>query len=240
MSNITKTKLLNMTGSEFVMKIRSGERNFSNIRLQKGFSTDNNIDGKYIGSYPLARESYYPISIWPTGILLNNYLSRVSEESFRKNSYDFSGSDFSNTYLQHLELPYLIAKNAKFTNADLYWTNFKYADFSKSDMSNAYLRRVDASYANFAGANLFKADLTDITVDSSRMIGANLQQTILKNADFSFSQFVNADLRNARNLEECIGLGTSYFLDVKIDYKQHAIIKKILAKNTQSQFNIFE
>lgn len=118
------TKLTPMRGEEFVKRILDGEREFSNIELEKGF----NLSG-YEGFNEL-----------------QNYLKNYD---LRENPVIINNSDFSYVRADGLYLPYVQGIRAKFEKAYL-----READLLGASLMKAYLKGAYLLGANLKGAYL--------------------------------------------------------------------------------------
>ncbi len=203
------TELKYMSGNEFVRKILSGERDYSGIRLEAGFSLN-------------GHESFNT---------LQDYLKK---QDLRKSPIILSGSKLVDIGASEIHLPFTIAKETRFSdstfeNADFYGANFSGASFYdaslfSANLENAILRDAGIAGASFNEANLKRADLSSIfdecgdavtwflyadlsyaTFKDSYFLcamtdfsGANLEGANFENAElFKFLDFEGANLRNA-------------------------------------------
>jgi uncharacterized protein YjbI with pentapeptide repeats len=103
-----------------------------------------------------------------------------------------SGRDFSNAYLEGVDLSGAVLDNMKFVNADL----------GKANLNRASLQNVDFSFARLFGAQLNNANLTDATlynaylsnnVGGSISNAASLRHAHLKNVNLSSAQLSGVD-----------------------------------------------
>ena len=215
-----------MSGNEFVGKILNGERDFSNIRLEKRFNLN-----KHEGF-----------------ITLNDYLK--SQTNLSSNPIIIDNSDFKGISARELHLPYISGKSVNFRWAKLYKANFECsnfegaeirwaslidANFECANLYNTIFRSTNLRDANLRYANLEKANLSWVNLEGSNLERANLGWANLEGSNLGWANFrqaslIDANLKGAKiykaNFEDTILNGTKLEKKYSIN-KKKKILKQI-------------
>ncbi len=224
-----------MSGNEFINKILSGERDFSNIKLEKRFNLN-----KHEGF-----------------VTLNDYLK--SQTNLSDNPIIIDNSDLKGITARELHLPYISGKSANLRWAKLYKSNFECGNFEgveirfanfiavnfecanlynaifrstnlrDSNMRYANLEGADISWANLEGANLERVNLEGANLERANLGWANLEGANLRDSNLKLASLIDANLKWAKiyraNLEGANLNGTRLEKKYSLDK-----IKKILKK----------
>ncbi len=132
-------QLKNMKGTEFVKKILKGERDFSGIKLERGF----NLSG-YDGFAEM-----------------NDYLKN---QDLSQNPVQINDSDFSYVKANGIYLPLTQGVRANLNRANLNRANLNRANLNRANLYGANLYG-----ANLDGANLNRANLSRANLDGANL-----------------------------------------------------------------------
>lgn len=170
---------MEMNGDEFVRKVLSGERDFRQIQLEKGYELPVQELNAYLEKQDLMSNpldlSYSKIGYARARNLYMPYLQAPGAEIW---SCDFSGADFRESY---------------FEGSDLWNSDFSKANLRDSNLSNSNLR-----YARFAGSDLMDSRIISSTLWETNMRRAKLFMAVLRNSNLENSDFSEADLSYVR------------------------------------------
>jgi len=142
-----------MTGADFVGRLLTGERDFSNIELEEGFDL--------------------------SGHGLFERLRRYLEQQDLQNNPVV----ISHSKLRYLNAEGLHLAFVKAVNANLEGAHFAGANLDGADFENAVLTNVDLSQSNLRNANLMNSDLSVADLRLADLENANLDGTQLIAAD---------------------------------------------------------
>ena len=191
-------KLTFMKGEEFVQKILSGERDFSNIELKQDF----NLCG-----YEKFEE-------------MQNYLENTNLE---ENPVILENSSFRRLDADELYLPFLKANNASFKHAALMGANLKGSQFE-----NANFRYARLAKANMMDSNLKNADLKLADLNLTSLMNTTLTEADFSGADLQYTNMQKADLKGIKNLGLARFVETTNFQFADLSEREKSIIRKEL------------
>jgi len=191
-------KLINISGEEFVKKILSGEKDFSNIELEQDFD---------LSGY----EGYDELQTYLKGADLEAKPLIVENSKFRQ--LDADGIYF----------PFLKADNANFKHA-----TFMGADFENSQFKNADLRYAKLAQVNMRNSNLENADLRQADLYLSSLIGTALTGVDLSGASLQYTNMQAADVKGIKNLGLARFVETTNFQFADLTEKEKSIIRREL------------
>jgi uncharacterized protein YjbI with pentapeptide repeats len=137
--------LKQLTGNEFITKILSGERDFSGVKLEKGFDF-NAHDG------------------------FDEMQNHLSGQPLQDSPVIINGSDFSYVKARGLYLPFSMGGGANLYEADL-----RGANLYEADLRGANLLRANLLRANFWGADLRGADFEEADFEEADFEEADLR-----------------------------------------------------------------
>ncbi|HZX12752.1 MAG TPA: pentapeptide repeat-containing protein [Candidatus Nanoarchaeia archaeon] len=157
------TRLKDMGGREFISKILAGEKDFSGIRIEKGFD---------LHGYEIFEE-------------MKRYLCG---ERLHINPIIIRDSEFRYIKAAGLYLPYTQGVGANFEGANLGGADFKEANLGGADFWRADLWRADFWRADLKGTNLGRADLGRANLVNVR----NLEGSVNLGRAFFFKTRVRA------------------------------------------------
>lgn len=190
--------LISIEGEEFVKKILSGERDFSNIELEEGFDLSGN-------------EGFTE---------LQNYLKQADLE---KNPVRLEGAKLRHLDADGLYLPFLQAKGAILKHAALMGANLEDAQLEKSDLRYTKLARAKLTKTNLIDADLRLADLNLATLISADLTGADFEASGLE-----YTNMKGANLKGIKNLQWARFIKTANFQFAKISNIEKEIIRLAL------------
>jgi len=203
------TQLVFVKGKEFIKKILSGERNFSNIELEEGFDLcgDDSFDE------------------------LQEYLKKCE---LRENPINIEGSKLRHLDADGIYLPFVRAKGVNLKHAALMGANLENAQLEMSDLRYARLSRVKLTNANLRNADLRLADLNLTSLIKAILTGADFEAT-----DLEFTNMKSADLKGVKNLQWARFLKTVNFQFAEITDKEKEIIRQALWAEESKKRRLF-
>jgi len=130
-----------LKGEDFIKKLFEGERDFSGIELETGFSLSKNY-------------------------ITQQWYRFMFDQNFEESPLDLSNSRFSFVSFRYfgpigLNFSYSNCENTLFVESDLRHINFRNADLNGASFWNADLSYVDFRFANLSDANFWDARLCD-------------------------------------------------------------------------------
>ena len=187
-----------MKGEEFVRKILSGERDFSDINLEQDF----NLCG-----YEKFEE-------------MQKYLKNTNLE---ENPVIVENSVFRRLDADELYLPFLKANNASFKHAALMGADLKGSQFENTNFRYARLAKANMMDSNLKNADLQLADLNLTSLINTILTGADFS-----GADLQYTNMRKADMRGVKNLELARFVETVNFQFADLTEKEKSIIRNEL------------
>jgi len=191
-------KLMFMKGEEFVQKILSEERDFSNIELEQDFD---------LSGY----EGFDELQTYLKGADLEANPLIVKNSKFRR--LDADG----------IYLAFLKANNANFKHATFMGANFQNAQFKNADFRYAKLAQVNMKNSNLENADLRQADLY-----LSSLIGTTLTGVDLSGASLQYTNMEAADVKGIKNLGLARFVETTNFQFADLTEKEKSVIRREL------------
>jgi uncharacterized protein YjbI with pentapeptide repeats len=191
-------KLRFMKGEEFVQKILSGERDFSNIELENNFDLSSHDGFDDLQSYLKSAD-------------LEEKPIMVQNSKFRQ--LDADG----------IFMPYLKANNANFKHA-----TFMGANFENAQLKNADLRYAKLAQVNMKNSYLVNADLRQADLYLSSLIGTILTGVDLAGASLQYTNMQSAVLKGIKNLVLARFVETTNFQFADLTEKEKSIIRNEL------------
>ena len=191
--NLTK-----VLGEEFIIKLLSGERDFSKISLEEAF------DLRGHGAFQE----------------LKTYLET---QDLKKTPINISNSQVRYVKARGLYLPFTVGRNANLRGA-----NFENANFGNANFENANFGNANFKGANFKGACLVNADLWLANFRGANLESSNLENAYLKGTYLGNVNLESAKLKGVRNLTEASKLGKAHFLETRVTSKERKIIEDAL------------
>jgi len=191
-------KLIDMSGEEFVKKIMSGEKDFSNIELEQDFDLSGHEGFDELQTY-------------------------LKNSKLEENPLIVKNSKFRQLDADGLYLPFLKADNANFKHAA-----FMGADFENSQFKNADFRYVRLAQVKMKNSNLQDADLRQADLYLSSLIGTVLTGADFSGASLQFTNMQAADVKGIKNLELARFVQTANFQFADLTEKEKAVIRKEL------------
>ncbi|MBI4116200.1 pentapeptide repeat-containing protein [Candidatus Pacearchaeota archaeon] len=179
-------KKTRISGEEFVGKILNGERDFSNIYLEKNFDLNGNDAFTELQEY--LRSPGYNSDLELRGATL-------------------IGLKANGIYLPYLNAPFAKIYHSQFSGAHLPKTNlcgsvltgsnFNFAKLWNADLSKTRLERTQFKEAELNEANLAEAVCRGTNFRKAELVGVNLTKSRLISGDFSYADLRDADLSEA-------------------------------------------
>lgn len=201
--------LISIKGEEFVKKILSGERDFSNIELEEGFDLSGFTEFSELQSY-------------------------LKQADLKKNPVRLEGAKLRRLDADGLYLPFLQAKGVILKHATLMGANLESAQLEKSD-----LRYTKLSRAKLTKANLIDADLRLADLNLATLISTNLTGTDFEASDLEYTNMQNASLRGVKNLQWARFIKTVNFQFAKISDVEKEIIRLALWSEETKKRRLF-
>lgn len=201
--------LISIKGEEFIKKILSGERDFSNIELEEGFDLSGN-------------EGFTE---------LQNYLKQAD---LKENPVRIEGAKLRHLDADNLYLPFLQAKGAILKHAALMGANLENAQLEKSDLRYTKLARAKLTKANLIDADLRLADLNLAVLTYANLVGADFEAS-----DLEYTNMQNANLRGVKNLQWARFIKTVNFQFAKISDVEKEIIRLALWSEETKKRRLF-
>jgi len=191
-------KLTFMKGEEFVQKILSGERDFSNIELEHDFDLS-------------GHEGFDDLQSYLKNANLEEKPIMVQNSKFRQ--LDADG----------IHLPFLKANSANFKHATFMGANFENAQFKNADLRYAKLAQ-----ANMKNSYLVNADLRQADLYLSSLIGTALTGVDLSGASLQYTNMQSADVKGIKNMGLARFVETANFQFADLTEKEKTIIRNEL------------
>ena len=191
-------KLTFMKGEEFVQKILSGERDFSNIELEQDF----NLCG-----YEKFEEMQ----------------KHLKNTNLKENPVIIENSSFRRLDADKLYLPFLKANNASFKHAAFMEANLKGSQFENTNFRYARLAK-----ANMMDSNLKNADLQLADLNLASLINTVLSEADFSGADLQFANMQKADIKGIKNLGLARFVETANFQFADLTEKEKSVIRQEL------------
>jgi len=191
-------KLTFMKGEEFVQKILSGERDFSNIELEQDF----NLCG-YEGFDEL--QSY------------------LKDADLEEKPLIVENSKFRQLDADGIYLPFLKANNASFKHAAFMEANLKGSQFENTNFRYARLAK-----ANMMDSNLKNADLQLADLNLASLINTVLSEANFSGADLQYTNMQKADMKGIKNLGLARFVETANFQFADLTEKEKSVIRREL------------
>jgi len=191
-------KLIFMKGEEFVQKVISGERDFSNIELEQDFD---------LSGYEGFDE-------------LQTYLRHADLE---ERPLIVENSKFRQLDADGLYLPFLKANNANFKHGTFMGANFENSQFKDVDFRYAKLAQVNMRNSNLENSDLRQADLY-----LSSLIGTVLAGVDLSGASLQYTNMQASNVKGIKNLGLARFVGTTNFQFADLTEKEKSIIRREL------------
>jgi len=191
-------KQIFMKGEEFVQKILSGERDFSNIELEQDF----NLCG-----YEKFEEMQ----------------KHLKNTNLKENPVIIENSSFRRLDADKLYLPFLKANNASFKHAAFMEANLKGSQFENTNFRYARLAK-----ANMMDSNLKNADLQLADLNLASLINTVLSEADFSGADLQYTNMQKADMKGIKNLGLARFVETTNFQFADLGEKEKSIIRREL------------
>jgi uncharacterized protein YjbI with pentapeptide repeats len=202
-------KLTFMKGEEFVRKILSGERNFSDINLEQDFDLCG--DEKFEE--------------------MQKYLKNTDLE---ENPVIVENSVFRRLDADELYLPFLRADNASFKHAALMGADLKGSQFENTNFRYARLAKANMMDSNLKNADLQLADLNLASLINTILTGADFS-----GADLQYTNMRKADIKGIKNLELARFAETVNFQFADLTEKEKSIIRNELWAQQSKKSRLF-
>ena len=191
-------KLMYMKGQEFVQKVLSGERDFSDIELEQDFDLSGDEGFSELQAYFKAAD-------------------------MEENPLIAENSKFRHLDADDLYLPFLKANNTNFKHSTFMGANFQNSEFKNADFRYARLAQV-----NMEGSNMTNADLRQADLYFSSLIGTILTGADFSGAGLQFTNMQAAIIRGIKNLGLARFVGTTNFQFADLTEKEKSIIREEL------------
>ena len=182
--------LTKVSGEEFIVKLLSGERNFSKISLEERFDLSGHSAFQELKMY-------------------------LEAQNLQEEPVDISNSQLQYVKARGLYLPFTVGRNANFRGAILEYAIFENANFENANFGNANLKGT-----NFKSAYLVNADFWIANFRGANLDGANLQSAYLKGTYFGNANLRDVNLKGVRDLAEMSNLGKAHFLETRVTSKE--------------------
>ena len=153
--------LTKVSGEEFIVKLLSGERNFSKIFLEERFDLSGHSAFQELKMY-------------------------LEAQNLQEEPVDISNSQLQYVKARGLYLPFTVGRNANFRGAILEYAIFENANFENANFGNANLKGT-----NFKNAYLVNADFWIANLRSVNLELANFEGAYLKGAYFGGANLKN-------------------------------------------------
>jgi fluoroquinolone resistance protein len=215
----TKTKkLVVMRTPEFIRKVISGERDFSNLNLK----LDELYNHKKFGDLV----DY-----------LNNQKNLMKNNLIFNNSYlwacklcglNLPGTEANNSTFEYAHFESTNLDSSKFKGSTFYYANFteailRLSNFSDSDISFAVFNGATVSYVDFSNSNLLHAVFKEADIRYTKFHNSDL-----RSVNFSNAKLCNTELAEAMNLEYSVALENAFFRDTVVNEEQRKMIEEKL------------
>jgi uncharacterized protein YjbI with pentapeptide repeats len=191
-------ELIFMKGREFVQKVLSGERDFSNIELEQDFD---------LSGYEAFDE-------------LQTYLKDADLE---EKPLIVENSKFRQLDADGLYLPFIKANNANFKHGTFMAANFENGQFKNTDFRYAKLAQVSMKNSNLENSDLRQADLY-----LSSLIGTILTGADFSGASLQFTNMQAADVKRIKNLGLARFVETTNLQFAQLTEKEKSVIRSEL------------
>lgn len=191
-------ELVFMKGREFVQKVLSGERDFSNIELEQDFDLS-------------GCEAFDELQAYLKDADLEEKPLIVENSKFRQ--LDADG----------LYLPFIKANNANFKHGTFMAANFENGQFENTDFR--YARLAQASMKN---SNLQNSDLRQADLYLSSLVGTILTGADFSGASLQFTNMQAADVKGIKDLGLARFVETTNFQFAQLTEKEKSIIRREL------------
>jgi uncharacterized protein YjbI with pentapeptide repeats len=229
-----------ITGHHFVDKILSGEKNFSGVRIEKGFdlnaserfaefsaylkeidhlSTPFNFENVEMTEFT-GHEMIFPYSNWKG--------AKLEACVFTKSNFD--EADFTGAKMKRVNLAGARLMAVNFTEAHLEMANLEEAflegtTFWKAVLIDANLLKANLRDALICEADLLRADFTLADLTKCNLWGSSAVETIWKNTNLSETLF-----KGIRNLEQSKSLARARFYKTRLGRIEHEIVHAAIEK----------
>jgi len=191
-------QLIFMKGQEFVKKVISGERDFSNIELEQDFD---------LSGYER----------------FNDLQTCLKDADLEEKPLIVENSKFRKLDADGLYLPFLKANNANFKHATFMGAYFENAQFKSADFRYAKLAQVNMRNSNLENADLRQADLY-----LSSLIGTVLAGADLSGVSLQYTNMQAADVKGIKNLGLARFVETANFQFADLTEKEKSVIRREL------------
>lgn len=122
---------------------------------------------------------------------------------------ELSYTDFSNAYMQHVNLTGTVLHRASFHRTILSWAVLEGADLSHAGLPQAYLYQTNFRSANFNLAAVERAELNRVDLRDANLTNTNFEGSIFTATDFSNANMTEADLSEVRIFSSVVN-GTDF------------------------------
>lgn len=191
-------ELIFMKGPEFVQKVISGERDFSNIELEQDFD---------LSGY----EGFDELQAYLRDADLEEKPLIVENSKFRQ-------LDADGVYL-----PFLKANNANFKHGTFMGANFENAQFKNVDFRYAKLAQVNMRNSNLENSDLRQADLYLSSLISTVLTGVDFS-----GASLQYTNMQASDVKGIKNLGLARFVETTNFQFADLTEKEKSVIRREL------------
>jgi len=190
--------LIFMKGQEFVAKVLSGEREFSNLELEPDFDLS-------------GHEAFNELQRYLQETNLEEIPLTVEHSIFRR--WDADG----------LYLPFLKANYANFKHGAFMAATFENGQFQNADFRYARLAQISMKNSNLENADLRQADLYLSSLAKTRLTGADLSGVSLQ-----FTNLQAANIKGIKNLALARFVETANFQFAQLTETEKGIIRNEL------------
>jgi|TARA_Y100000310_G_scaffold38954_1_gene36577 uncharacterized protein YjbI with pentapeptide repeats len=209
-----------MKEEEFIKKVLSGERDFSEIKL--------------VGLDLSGHEDYREIQRY------------LREQDLENSPIIFDGSDLGHLKALGLYLPYVKGHKvdlrcSQLSGANFYGANFERAFISFSDLSNVNLIQANLKYSRLSKTCLIKTNFQRADLSVASMRGACLMGAHLGEANMMKANLTEADIRDVEMLRTAKNIEHMIFGKTKVLLREKEIIEEALSQyNFRVQYTASE
>jgi uncharacterized protein YjbI with pentapeptide repeats len=220
------TTLTQITPAEFVKKFMSGERDFSNTRMEGNLARENGF--AELNTHVTSIQN----DLRDNPILCNGVdWSGLQAPGFVFMSAKMAGANLSGADLSGADLRRGDYSGANFKGATLRWTVLNNGRYMEADFSDA-----DCQGAEFYEANFSKAKFQNVNFAGAYTLRANFGEADFTNSKLIRADFYRSDLRGAIGLETVSDLGTCHFKNTVVTARERDIIEA--ARNAVPLFDL--
>jgi uncharacterized protein YjbI with pentapeptide repeats len=202
---------------EFVRKVLSGERDFTNTRLAP------DTDLSKTDAYPELVTYLQGQDLRNSPVIAEGADWRGLRAPRLVITAKLAGANLSGADLRDAEVTRSDLSGAALDGADLRGANLSVSRCMKANLTGALLQRADLYEVNFGDALLRGVDLTGAIA-----LKVGLRGTDLTDAIFTDVDLYRADLRGAIGLDATRDLGSAHFHHTIVTPREHAIVNGFL------------